>query len=109
MSAVIAPATIADLERAYDGRIPDGLLQLALRAPERVARICRTKVRGRIKAAAVRDAMTDKIVEIFEERGGEVAEHDLLACGFTPKDIRLHRHAAMRAARPRLRLDRSAA
>ncbi|TSD89096.1 hypothetical protein FFK22_008945 [Mycobacterium sp. KBS0706] len=102
-------ATIADLERAFDGRIPAGLLELAKRAPQRVARICRTRVRAKLKAGAVRSAMVEAIVEIFEAQGGEVSEADLLSRGFTRKDLHDHGHAAKAAARPRLRRDRSAA
>lgn len=102
-------ATIADLERAFDGRIPNGLIELARRAPEKVARICRTRGQAKLKAGAVRSAMVEAIVEIFETQGGEVSEGDLLSRGFTRRDIHDHGNAAKAAARPRLRQDRSAA
>lgn len=101
-------ATIDDLYRAYDGRVPAALLDLAKRAPAQVARICQVRVRTRLKAGAIRSAMAEAIVEVYEAQGGEVSEQDLLARGFTPEDLRAHRHAAMAAARPRLRRDRSA-
>jgi hypothetical protein len=108
-AATIAPATIADLERAFDGRIPGGLIELARRAPEKVAGICRTRGQAKLKAGVVRAAMAEAIVEIFEAQGGEVSEADLMARGFTRKDIHDHGSAAKAAARPRLRRDRSAA
>lgn len=101
--------TMDDLERKFDGPIPQDLLRLAKAAPKRVLAVARTRLNIRHKAKVLQQRMADVIVEVHQDRGGEVAEADLLLAGFTPEEIATHRGAAMQQARGRLRQDREGA
>lgn len=95
--------TIDDLHRSFDGRVPRDLLRLATEAPRKVQRAAQVRLIVNWHDKQMRTAMAEAIVEIHEDRGGEVTERDLLLRGFTEKDIRAHRNEAMKLARPRLR------